>query len=74
MDSYNKTVGSIERNLLSSARRMHKLGISQSAIDGLPPLEETLRVFSKAELTAAQEQGDGAPGSEGESSAIMPAA
>jgi len=72
VDSYNKTIGSLERNLLSSAKRMRELEVSQSPIAALPPLEAALRVFSKAELLAAQERGE-LPDSEAESGEIVPA-
>lgn len=64
VDSYNKTIGSLERNLLGSARRMHELQIGQSAIDDIPALEESLRVFCKADLAAAQEQDEPLPAAE----------
>ena len=66
VDSYNKTIGSLERNLLSSAKRMHELEVSQTMIADIPPLEERLRMFRKAELVGTPEQDGPLPGSEGE--------
>jgi DNA recombination protein RmuC len=51
VDAYNKAVGSIERNLLTSARRMHDLQIGSDAPGELEPIEKTSRSFSKEDLT-----------------------
>jgi DNA recombination protein RmuC len=48
--AYNKAVGSIERNLLTSARRMHEYAIGNEELETLPELEESAREFVKSEL------------------------
>ena len=39
MDSYNKAVGSLERNVLPQARRFHELGVVGGADKEMPELE-----------------------------------
>lgn len=48
--AYNDAVGSIERNLLTSARRMHEHKIGTEEIDPLTEIEDATRAFVKAEL------------------------
>ena len=48
--AYNKAVGSIERNLLTSGRRMHAYAIGNEELETLPEIEESAREFVKSEL------------------------
>ncbi|MCZ7568752.1 MAG: DNA recombination protein RmuC [Ardenticatenaceae bacterium] len=48
--AYNDAVGSMERYLLTSARRMHEFEIGADPIEELEPIDETARRFSKPEL------------------------
>jgi len=50
VSAYNKAVGSIERNLLISARRMHEYAIGSEEIAELPEVEDSTREFVKSEL------------------------
>jgi DNA recombination protein RmuC len=53
MDSYNKAIGSLERNVLSSLRQVKTLGIASSEDDipALKALEEMPRKLTAPELT-----------------------
>jgi DNA recombination protein RmuC len=48
---YNKTVASMERNLLPSARRMADLGVAQQAFDGPHPVDAVASRLVSPELT-----------------------
>lgn len=58
MDSYNKAVGSLERNVLSSLRQVKTLGIATSEDDlpALKALEETPRRLTAPELMPVEEE------------------
>jgi DNA recombination protein RmuC len=50
VNCYNGTIGSIERNLLSSARRLAEMEVSTISIADIQAIEEFPRSFSKTEL------------------------
>ena len=56
--SYNAMIGSLERNVLTSARRMVELDVvdEKDAIDELKGIEEVPRPITKPELLAAEEE------------------
>jgi len=55
-DSYNSFIGSLERNVLSSARRFKELGVASTKdLDELEPLRLDVRAVVKAELTGRRE-------------------
>ncbi|GGM15428.1 DNA recombination protein RmuC [Promicromonospora citrea] len=57
--SYNQMIGSLERNVLTSARRMVELDVvdERDAVDELKGIEEVPRPITKPELLAADEGG-----------------
>ncbi|MEG3615680.1 DNA recombination protein RmuC [Isoptericola haloaureus] len=57
--NYNKMIGSLERNVLTSARRMVELDVvdAKDEMDEMKGLEETTRPITKPELLAADEGG-----------------
>jgi DNA recombination protein RmuC len=57
--SYNQMIGSLERNVLTSARRMVELDVvdARDAIDEVRGIEEVPRPITKPELLAAEEGG-----------------
>ncbi|MCL1868863.1 MAG: DNA recombination protein RmuC [Promicromonosporaceae bacterium] len=56
--SYNAMIGSLERNVLTSARRMVELDVvdEKDGIDELKGIEEVPRPITKPELLAAEEE------------------
>lgn len=52
VESYNAAVGSLERNLLTSARRLQELHVSNSPLPEPDLLDVAPRFFTKPELTA----------------------
>jgi DNA recombination protein RmuC len=52
VDAYNEAIGAIERNVLSTARKFHDMGVAQSdkEIEELVPLENAIRTVQKEEL------------------------
>lgn len=50
VEAYNDTVGSIERNLLTSAQELHRLHVSSQPIEAPDALQVSLRSFVKPEL------------------------
>jgi DNA recombination protein RmuC len=50
VEYYNKSIGSMERNLLNSARRLHDMEVSAAPLAEIRVLDESIRPFSKAEL------------------------
>ena len=52
VSSYNQAVGSLESRVLVTARRLNELGVVDSELDPLLPVEETTRALSAPELTA----------------------
>jgi DNA recombination protein RmuC len=57
--AYNSMIGSLERNVLTSARRMVELDVvdEKDCVEELRGLEEVPRPITKAELLAAEEGG-----------------
>jgi len=53
VSSYNQAVGSLESRVLVTARRLNELGVVDSELDPLLPVEETTRALSAPELTAS---------------------
>lgn len=52
VEAYNDTVGSMERNLLTSAQELHRLHVSSQPVDAPGALQVSLRSFVKPELTS----------------------
>lgn len=55
--SYNQMIGSLERNVLTSARRMVELDVVDATIEEIKGIEEVPRPITKPELLAAEEGG-----------------
>jgi DNA recombination protein RmuC len=53
VSSYNQAVGSLESRVLVTARRLNELGVVDSELDPLLPVEETTRALSAPELTSS---------------------
>lgn len=58
---YNATVGSLERNVLVTARRMAELQVTDADLPTLTTVEEVPRPLAAPELTAALEELTGRP-------------
>ena len=52
-NAYNETVGSMERRVLVSARRLADLGVVDGELEGPAPVEATLSMVSAPELLAS---------------------
>jgi DNA recombination protein RmuC len=53
---YNETVGSLERNVLSTARKFNKLGVSgKSEIGNIEPIDKTARELQSPEMKPSEE-------------------
>lgn len=53
--NYNKTIGSLERQVLVSARRMNDFGLGQDEMPERSPIDEAVRPVTAAELIAWEE-------------------
>ena len=53
--TYNQTIGSLERQVLVSARRMNELGVVSDELPEVSPVEDSVRPVSAAELIAWDE-------------------
>ena len=53
VSTYNQTVGSLESRVLVTARRLNDLGVVDSDLEPLVPVEETTRALSAPELVAS---------------------
>jgi DNA recombination protein RmuC len=51
--TYNQAVGSLESRVLVSARRLHQIGLVDAALEAPELIEESARLLSAPELTAA---------------------
>ncbi len=54
--AYNQAVGSLERQVLPSARRLHDLDVTDVAIRPPAPVDEPVRPLSAAELVTAADE------------------
>jgi DNA recombination protein RmuC len=72
--AYNQTVGSLESRVLVSARRLQQLGLVETDQEAPRIVEETTRVLSAPELTAAAVPAPAAEPVPVEPSALEPAA
>jgi DNA anti-recombination protein RmuC len=54
--NYNKTIGSLERQVLVSARRMNDFGLGQDDLPTPTAIEEAVRPVTAAELVAWEEE------------------
>jgi DNA recombination protein RmuC len=52
--TYNQAVGSLESRVLVSARRLNQIGLVDSALAAPEPIEESARMLSAPEFTAAE--------------------
>ena len=71
--AYNATVGSLERSLLPSARRMAELGVTESAVAGPRAVDEVARPVSVPALLG-QEEGEAPARQSAEPIAVLPRA
>ncbi len=56
VDHYNKTVGSLESQVMSTARRLNEMQVTDEPLRELSGLEDTVRPLTKAELVEAAEE------------------
>lgn len=54
--TYNETIGSLERRVLVSARRLVDLGVVDAPLDGPAPLDAQVTMVSAPELVASAEE------------------
>jgi DNA recombination protein RmuC len=54
--AYNQAVGSLERQVLPSARRLRELDVTDAEITPPAPVEEPVRPLSAAELVTERDQ------------------
>jgi hypothetical protein len=54
--AYNQAVGSLERQVLPSARRLHDLDVTDAEITPPTPVDEPVRPLSAAELVAVADE------------------
>lgn len=57
IEAYNHMIGSFERTLFHSARRLRELGIHKEDLTSPEPIDATVRSLSRPELTAAPTSG-----------------
>ena len=56
VDNYNKTVGSMEKNVLVTERKLNALGVVDDDIDSPAAVEEPVRPLAASELVTAAEE------------------
>lgn len=61
VETYNQLVGSLESRVLATGRKMHELGLADSELPEVPPIEATPRSLSAPELLAAATADDARP-------------
>lgn len=62
VESFNRSVGSLERNVLPQARRMRELGTTTAAdLDDIGTIDTALRVLDAADITTLPEEGADRP-------------
>ncbi|HVT22536.1 MAG TPA: DNA recombination protein RmuC [Mycobacteriales bacterium] len=56
VDHYNKTVGSLESQVMSTARKLNDMNVTDEPLKELAGIEDTIRPLAKAELVASAEE------------------
>jgi len=56
VEHYNNTVGSLERNVFASARKLNALGVVDDELDAPVPIEQSVRPLAAPELVTAAEE------------------
>lgn len=56
VNDYNSTVGSLESQVMSTARKLNEMKVTDEALPELSGLEDTVRPLTKAELVEAAEE------------------
>ncbi|GAA1153496.1 DNA recombination protein RmuC [Ornithinicoccus hortensis] len=70
VEAYNKMVGALESRVLVTSRRMQELGVAEAPVPTVPPVEETPRPVTTAELLLGELDEVAGPGSADPEAAI----